>query len=214
MQRSEFTVTYPPGEAHPSHRAIMAGTAISRMELLMWGPRSAVTTLSWFDGAPDAVETVIAAGEAARTTEIVPGEDGTYAFVRQDAYEFDDAIMDIVTDAEVVFLPPITFHESGEATFEAVGKASLLSAFHEALSDRLDTRIDRVSEFHRWSTGADVTERQREAVAAALSVGYYEVPRSGTVADVAERLDCSTSTAGELLRKAEAAIVRAAADGF
>jgi len=44
---------------------------------------------------------------------------------------------------------------------------------------------------------------------AAVSAGYYEVPREGSIEGVAAALDCSTSTAGELVRKAGAAVLRA-----
>jgi len=187
----------------------MAGTAIEEFALLMWGPRSTITTLSWYDGDPVALREVLGAVESETTSELVAGDGGTYAFVRQKRYGFDDDLLELVTDAGVVFLPPITFHESGEATFEAVGTTPLLSAFHETLRQRLETRIDRVTDFHRHGTGAALTERQRTALAAARAAGYYEIPRTGSVADVAESLDCSSSTAGELLRRAEAALVEA-----
>ena len=185
----------------------MAGTPISEFSLLMWGPRSTITTLSWYDGEPAAVRAILDDLDSATTAELVAGDGGTYAFVRQERYGFDEDLLGLVTDAGVVFLPPITFRASGEATFEAVGTTSLLSAFHAALSERLETRIDRVTEFHRHGTGAALTERQRTALEAALAAGYYEIPRTGSVADVADALDCATSTAGELLRKAEAALV-------
>nr|WP_084177415.1 helix-turn-helix domain-containing protein [Natrinema saccharevitans] len=41
----------------------------------------------------------------------------------------------------------------------------------------------------------------------AVTVGYYEIPRDGTIADIAAVLDCSQGTAGELVRKAEAAVI-------
>ncbi|MFB6270785.1 MAG: helix-turn-helix domain-containing protein, partial [Halobacterium sp.] len=53
---------------------------------------------------------------------------------------------------------------------------------------------------------------QREAVEAALELGYYDDPRAATQADVADRLDCAASTAGDHLRKAEAKLVRAGMD--
>jgi predicted DNA binding protein len=54
-----------------------------------------------------------------------------------------------------------------------------------------------------------MTDRQREALAAAVSVGYYDRPRSGSLADVARELHCARSTAGELVRKGEASLVNA-----
>jgi len=59
-----------------------------------------------------------------------------------------------------------------------------------------------VHDFQRGDTPASLTDRQRAALDTALDLGYYDVPRAASVADVAVELDCATSTAGELLRKA------------
>lgn len=59
------------------------------------------------------------------------------------------------------------------------------------------------------SPAATLTTRQREAVAAAVDAGYYGATREGSVAAVAETLGCSTGTAAEHLRKAEARVMRA-----
>jgi len=55
----------------------------------------------------------------------------------------------------------------------------------------------------RFETGEELTDRQYEAVRAVVDAGYYEEPRSGSLADVAAELDCATGTAAELLRRAE-----------
>ncbi|MFD1515154.1 helix-turn-helix domain-containing protein, partial [Halomarina rubra] len=54
-----------------------------------------------------------------------------------------------------------------------------------------------------------LTTRQTEAVVAAVRVGYFATPRTGTVADVASTLDCSPATAAEHLRKAQAKVMQA-----
>jgi len=60
-------------------------------------------------------------------------------------------------------------------------------------------------------TPADVlSDRQREAVLAALELGYHDQPRGATHEDVAATLDAAPSTASEHLRKAEAKLVRGA----
>lgn len=55
--------------------------------------------------------------------------------------------------------------------------------------------------------GRTLTDRQREAVTAAWSAGYYEVPREAGIDEVAGRLDCAVSTASDLLRRAELRMV-------
>ena len=214
VKRAEFAVTYGEEQLHPLHRAIGETSGVSRMELLMWGPSETVTTLSWFDADPATVRGLFGAVETATAADFVAEDGGTYAFVHQTAYEFDDAMLSVVTDATVVFLPPVTFRDDGTAAVEAVGQSDGLSDLYDRLRTTLDADLERVRQFRRRDSAAALTDRQREALRAARAVGYYDVPRPAGVSAVADELDCGTSTAGELLRKAEAALVDAWAGGM
>lgn len=208
MKRVSFAATYPDELAHPMHRRIVGESEVTRAELLMWGPMSTVTTLTWFDAGRDAAADVLDSVETVTATHLAGGNEGTYAFVHQTDYEFAAPLLELVSRSRVVFLPPVTFHETGTVRFEAVGESEFLSEFYARLSDLVDATIESVHDFHRGSP-ANVTDRQRAAIEAAVAVGYYEVPRTGTVDDVAAELDCASSTAGELLRKAESAVLTA-----
>lgn len=61
---------------------------------------------------------------------------------------------------------------------------------------------------HRGLDPADrLTDRQFEAVSAAVDAGYYDDPRAGSVGDVADRLGCAPGTAAEHRRCAERTIM-------
>lgn len=207
MKRIQFAVRYPDEHRHPLHRRLVADTSISRAELRVWSPTPDATTLFWFDGDEEAVERVVTGIDSLQRMRLVDGAEGTYAFLQQTAYEFPDELLALIAAAEVAFLPPVVFLDSGDVRFEAVGDGAALSAFHDRLADLGELRIERVRSFEWGASPARLTERQRDALEAAQSVGYYEVPREGTVEDVAAVLDCAPSTAGELVRKAEAAVV-------
>ena len=83
-----------------------------------------------------------------------------------------------------------------------------------ALPDGIDASVERVGGFEGDvdTAGASLTDRQREALAAGIAVGYYEVPRAGGVNDVAAERAVSKSTAAAHLRKAAAALVEAFLD--
>ncbi|WP_440990900.1 helix-turn-helix domain-containing protein [Haloarchaeobius baliensis] len=209
MRRVTFAVDYPPSLAHPMHRRLDDTPGVSRADLLMWGPMDTVTTLAWYDGPPVAVRSLLDAVESTTAVDLVAGDGGTYAFVHQTEYELGAPVLDLVAESRVVFLPPVTFEQGGRARVDAVGEREFLAEFHANLQEHVDATVERVADFRRWSTPAvDVTTRQREALATAVAVGYYDVPRTGSVADVAAELGCAASTAGELLRKGEAALVR------
>jgi len=54
---------------------------------------------------------------------------------------------------------------------------------------------------------ARLSERQREAVAVAHELGYYDRPRGATHEDVADALGVAPPTASEHLQKAESKVV-------
>ncbi|MEA5408165.1 helix-turn-helix domain-containing protein [Haloarculaceae archaeon H-GB2-1] len=54
----------------------------------------------------------------------------------------------------------------------------------------------------------ELTDRQLEAVRAAVEAGYYEPTRDGTVTDVADELGCAPGTAAEHLRRAESKVMK------
>lgn len=207
MKRIQFSVTYSDRFVHPFQRRIMDGTPITRAELLMWSPTADATTLFWCDGDREATEAAIAGIDSLLVSNVVEDTDGTYTFLQQADYEFSTVLLETISESQVVFLPPVVFRETGEVLFEAVGESAALSAFHEDLSEFGDLTIEQVREFERAHSPSRLTDRQRAALDAAVAVGYYEVPREGTIADVASAIDCATSTAGELVRKAEAAVI-------
>ncbi|WP_135853891.1 helix-turn-helix domain-containing protein [Halorussus salinus] len=53
-----------------------------------------------------------------------------------------------------------------------------------------------------------LTTRQREVLVVASQLGYFAVPRSATVEDIADRLDISANSVSQRLRRAHDALVR------
>lgn len=207
MKRIQFSATYPERFVHPLHHQIMEGTSISRAELLMWTPTADATTLFWCDSGQKATETAIENIDSLLVSNLIEDSNGTYAFLQQDEYEFSAALLDIIAESQVIFRPPVVFLDTGQVQFEAVGEAAALSTFHEELAELGEISIQQVHEFERKTSPSCLTDRQEAALEAAVTAGYYEIPRDGTIADIAAVLDCSPSTAGELVRKAEAAVI-------
>lgn len=87
-----------------------------------------------------------------------------------------------------------------------VGHGDDLQGLVEALPDELSVEVLEVGSYD-LALGPTLSDRQREALTAAQSVGYYEVPREGDVEAVAAELDCAVSTASTLLRRAESRLV-------
>lgn len=138
--------------------------------------------------------------------------DTSYALVRARpaAIPLFREIADAMARAGLVVRKPVVYRD-GAVHSHVVGDAD---ALHGALGDApdgVDVRVESVGQFPcaRVRPTDGLSDRQREALAVALALGYYDDPRSATHADVAEELDCAPSTAGEHLRKAESKLVRA-----
>ncbi|SEW15612.1 helix-turn-helix domain-containing protein [Halobacterium jilantaiense] len=212
MRRVSLRTDYPPARRHALHQEVVERSGVGRVDLLVWGPAGSATQFQWFDADADTTAALLDAVSAVEQRRLVAGDGGTYAFTRQSEFAFDPDLLAVVASADVAFFPPVSFHGDGTATVDAVGEDDRLAALVDALAAHADVTVESVRDFHRGGAPAALTDRQRAALDAAVAAGYYEVPREGSVADVADALDCSTSTAGELLRKAEARVVTALVD--
>ncbi|MFB6352672.1 MAG: helix-turn-helix domain-containing protein [Halobacteriales archaeon] len=72
------------------------------------------------------------------------------------------------------------------------------------VSAGLDVDLERLTEYRGSGSTMDrLTDRQREVVRTAHSLGYYDVPRAASTEEVASELDLDPSTVAEHLQRAE-----------
>ena len=116
------------------------------------------------------------------------------------------------------------YETSDQALFEFLGGSSLLPEFplivengvmsfsitanqgnFEDFGDQLHAsglRYDLLSLVHNDESGdSPLTDRQLECLTVARRMGYFEVPRKSTLAEVADALDVDTSTVSEVIRR-------------
>ncbi|MFB6107723.1 MAG: helix-turn-helix domain-containing protein [Haloplanus sp.] len=107
--------------------------------------------------------------------------------------------------------PPVTISD-GEATLQVRTSQDRLSA----LADQLRAFGLRFEVHEVSDSVADresvVSESQRELLETAVEKGYYDVPRTCTLTELAADLDIAKSTASERLHRAESAVMRAFVD--
>ncbi|MFB6097389.1 MAG: helix-turn-helix domain-containing protein [Haloferacaceae archaeon] len=99
------------------------------------------------------------------------------------------------------------------------GKASLeLTAPHERFSELGDELrsfgLSYTIEYIRPQVERDelLTDRQRELLATAVDLGYYDTPRECTLTELADHLGVAKSTASERMHRAEGAVIRSFVD--
>lgn len=125
------------------------------------------------------------------------------------------ALFENFTRGSLLTVPPIQCHPDGRSTFTIVGADGDIQAAVDGVPEGASVTVERVGGEQVTPDGAvaRLSDRQREAVEVAIATGYYDVPRTATVEDVGDELDCGTTTAAEHLRKAEAAVLNALLGG-
>lgn len=170
------------------------------------------------DGDPGAFEETLLDLPLLQAAEVAPtDEDHFYLLLSIDpsGREMAEGILETVTRAGLIVLKPVLYRD-GHVHLRLVGDGTTLQRAVDEHPEDIAVEIQAIGESFTTPEvpAALLSDRQREAVEAALELGYYDDPRGATHADVAERLGCAPSTAGDHLKKAEAKLVRAGMDVY
>lgn len=174
-----------------------------------WLADGSTLILYRLDGDPAAVEATVADNPDVHAYEVAEAADGVYLYVHAAAGDPLATLLDIVDRHALLLQRPLRLTPDG--VFVVVtGESDALQAAFAELPEEVGATIEETgTDTPEAATPlAGLTDRQREALEAAIECGYYETPRSATCEQVAARLGCSASTANELLRRAESTVVR------
>ncbi len=188
--------------------------------LLDWnlGDGSRPTALLETDADPEAFEQALGDLESIEEFDIHESRSGqTYCFLSLDPEPDSEMgrIFDLLSREGLIVVKPIVYR-NGAVHASWVGESDILQATIAAMPEEVDVEIEAVGGLtgENSSILESLSVRQREALEAALEVGYYDRPRTATHEDVAKAMDCAPSTASEHLLKAESKLVRAAFERF
>lgn len=122
-------------------------------------------------------------------------------------YETDVAeLYRLVRDAGIIPVFPYTIR-NGTLLFSTTTTPDRLSRLGEELRAR-GVAFEVTSISQAFDERDQLTERQRRFVVAAVEAGYYDDPRTSTLTDLADDLGVASSTASEILHRAEGRIVK------
>lgn len=208
MKSLRLAVTHTDATIDPMHAFVCESPAVERFVVVEGRAEAGTeTVLCYVEGDRAAVESALAAAVDDGEYDVTPdGEDGCFVYLRQDLGAEGERLLDALAQGTVVVASPVEFLPDRTMRLTLVGHAEDLRAVVAELPDELGVEVTEAGSY-ATAVGDPLTGRQREALAAARAVGYYEVPRDGGVEAVAEELDCAVSTASALLRRAEAALV-------
>ncbi|WP_336037756.1 helix-turn-helix domain-containing protein [Halobacterium yunchengense] len=211
MKHLRVRLGFPRDVRHPMHDFLVEDPRMDREELWSWSfVGETPTVLFRVFGAREPYRERIAAVAGVEDFQLTDadGDGAFYALVRAAPTDDEWEWMLAFAQASLLVVPPVVYTDDGDAVFEVVGDADDLRGLLEALPASVDATVERVGEYDRpRGSGASLTDRQREVVAAAVDLGYYDVPREATLEDVAAELDVAASTVSDHLRKAEAEVM-------
>jgi predicted DNA binding protein len=211
--RARITAHGREDEIHPIYGMLVNAPFVERATALQYNfTDEELSMLHYVEGDADALEAAVADIPEAFDFAIDRVDDRRfYAYLRGANTEGIVDMFAPLSESGLVVVPPIVQHEDGTVSLSLVGPQGEFEPVIERAPDARDITIEAVGGLA--STGAAdarLSERQREAVATGLELGYYEMPREASQADVAEAMGCAPSTAAEHLQKAESVLVRSA----
>jgi predicted DNA binding protein len=213
MRYCELHVRHPAWMEHPMQQFLREGDAIEYEELLAWNlmpDRDVEFALFYVAGDRAAYRERIEAVDSVRRFSLTAVDERSfYSYVCQETRDADVAFREAFADLELVVIPPLVYDHQGDLHVTLVGEAENFRRLLEGLPEEMDADVRSLGEYdrrHATVTG-DLTDRQYEAVAAAVELGYYDTPATASLEAVGEALDCAPSTASNLLSKAEAAVM-------
>jgi hypothetical protein len=160
------------------------------------------------DRSVDDLDQLLSAPDCVRSSRVAAGEDGQYALCHVDPAEPLRTLLSIADEQALLVDDPIEFTDDGSMLVTVAGTERALRRGVAAVPESVTVRIEGVGDYHpAGGSESLLTSRQREALQAAVRLGYYEEPRETTCEEIAGVLDCTSSTANSLLRGAEARLV-------
>lgn len=212
MRSIRLSIELPEELKHPMHRFVERSDAIDRERLLYTNlfDDERIQFLFHVEGDPETYAVGLDEAPRISSYEIVPHDvDSFYVLVQEPWPAEADVVVSLLKTATVVPIPPVEFTSAGEVGVTLVGTRDGIQTVLDRIPEAVAVEIEQLAPYEEPVTfvSTSLTARQREAVAVAVEVGYYAVPREGSVAEVADDLGCAPSTASNHLRKAEATIM-------
>ncbi|MDH5019686.1 helix-turn-helix domain-containing protein [Halobacterium rubrum] len=210
MKHLRVRLGFPPATRHPMHQFLVEHPEMHREELWSWNfTGEAPVVLFRVEGLREPYRKRIAAVDDIEEFELTTGGDGWfYSFVRATPTDDEWECLLAFAYASLLVVPPVVYSDEGDAVFDVVGDPDDLRGLLAQLPGDVDTTVERVGEYdRRRGPSVPMTDRQRDVVAVAVDLGYYEVPRTATLDDVAAEVGVASSTVSDHLRKAESAVM-------
>lgn len=212
-----LTLTVAPPEAYPIARLFADEPALTRERIYNSNvlEDGTMVLLGRLRGDLDRMRRLLADQPDVLEFSVSGDEGSGLVFVHVRPPPAIRRFLELPREHEVFFQFPIEGTRDGRFRVVMVGETN--AALRAALDDvppEVSVDVERIGPYaeHPDDPVSVLTDRQREVLAVANELGYYEVPRRATHQEIADRLGLSVGTVGEHLQKIEARVLGGLAD--
>lgn len=212
MKYLDVWLRQPDRMVHPMQAFIRSTDVVEYEELLAWNlgdDRELEYELFYVEADLDRYRETLDDVESVRDYSIAEIDDGSFhLYVRQETRSEEATWRSAFAALELIVVPPIRYDSDGRMGLTIVGSGEDIQRLLDDMPEEIGVTVDEIGTYDRrgGSLVGSLTDRQLTAVAAALDLGYYDVPREAELADVADALGVAESTASVLLRRGERAV--------
>jgi predicted DNA binding protein len=212
MRTATVRLTPPDGGLHPADGEVAAHPELEReaIDHITGLADGTGVVLCRIRGDPATVRDVMADAPRLLDHNVTAAETTVYVYLHFEPTETAEALLELRRSHEVVVRMPLRWLVDGRLEVSALGDDATLQAAVSGLPDAVDVELVELREYQPDADRPEtlLTDRQLEVLDAALAVGYYEEPRRGTQADVADAVGLAPATVGEHLRRIEGSVLR------
>lgn len=204
----------PDLEKAPEFARVFIGSPYvseARLFDLNISPRGRPTGLFEVDGDVDHVRNELDGSNGLQTVETAPITASRFNLLATFDPSTAPLLQDLfgaITQEELVVVKPVIYRDE-QVHVRIVGTSSTLQTTISKLPSDIELEINAIGNFDRSRDTpiSMLSERQREALVTAFTLGYYEHPRETTHREIADQLGCAPNTVSDHLQKAEMKIM-------
>ena len=199
-------------EIHPMYDVMANADFVRRGTALQWNfTGDALGILHYIEGDIDAFRDDVAAIPEVLDYELTVAEpDAFYVYIRDATNPQLRQLFDLLDQSPVVVIPPVEYSPDGGVSYSVFGPSSAIQSALEEIPEPITVSVTEIGSLAAVPGALETTlsDRQREAIQAAVELGYYDIPRTATQEDIASAIGCAPPTAAEHLQKAESKLLR------
>jgi predicted DNA binding protein len=213
MRAASVTLSPPDHGFHGVDRTIREVEPVSRQKLLyvdVFADDTCLLVYLLSGERPGRLRQALDRREAVIRSRLLAQRNFHTLYAHVDAGQPLTDVVRAIQRHALVYKRPLLFKDDRVAVTLGGPPGALRQALDDMPSSVAVT-VDRVGDYEPGvhSVLSLLTDRQREALRAAVAAGYYDTPRQLTCAELGAELDCAPSTANDLVRQAERTVMSA-----